>query len=151
MHPLSPSRRYFISRSLALLAFSALAPALASRPQSAFTLTDYEKSIAEIVGDGTVTADEKNIRIALPEIAESGAQVRVEVEVDLPKVEFISLLVEKNPVPLTSQFVIADNALPYVAVNLKVRETSQVMALVRADGQFYSAVKSVRVTAGGCG
>lgn len=151
MYTISPSRRDFIGRSLALLACSAFAPVLASRPQSAFALTDYERSIAAIVGDSKVIADEKNIHISVPEIAENGAQVRVEVEVDLPKVESISLLVEKNPVPLTSQFVISDNMMPYVAVNLKVRETSQVLALVKADGQFYSAAKSVRVTAGGCG
>lgn len=151
MHSINWSRRRFISRSLALLACSAFAPLLASRPESAFALTDYEQSIAAIIGDGPIATDEKNIRLKLPEIAENGAQVRVEVEVDLPKVESISLLVEKNPVPLTAQFVITENMMPYVAVNLKVRESSQLMALVSADGQFYSAAKSVRVTAGGCG
>lgn len=151
MSPISLPRRCFIGRSLALLACSAFVPAWASRPQSAFALTDYQKSIAEIVGGAVVKADEKNVRIILPEIAENGGQVRVEVEVDLPKVESISLLVEKNPVPLTSQFIITKNSMPYVSVNLKVRETSEVMALVKADGRFYSAAKSVRVTAGGCG
>ena len=147
MYPSDPSRRYFIGGMVALLSSSALA----IRPESAFTLSDYEKSIAELVGDRQARTDEESIQLKAPEIAENGAQVRVEVEVSLPNVESISLLVEKNPVPLTSQFVFSGDTIPYVSVNLKVRETSEIMALVKADGQFYSAVKSVRVTAGGCG
>ena len=39
----------------------------------------------------------------------------------------------------------------YVSARLKMGETSNVRAVVRADGKFYTAVKEVKITIGGCG
>lgn len=123
--------------------------ALAARPENSFGSGDLDAALDALLkgqtpSDGRVTLD-------VPKIAENGAQVRVGVETDLNNVETISLLVEKNPVPLTSHFVLSGQSKPNVAVNLKVRETSRIIALVKADGKFYRAVREVRVTAGGCG
>ena len=40
---------------------------------------------------------------------------------------------------------------PYVSVRLKMGQTSNVHAIVKADGKFYSTQKEVKVTIGGCG
>ena len=122
---------------------------LADRPKGAFAVPDLQQVLGGLLDGQTPT--EQGVMLKVPEIAENGAQVRVAVQTDLPKVETISLLVEKNPIPLTSQFVMAEGSRPDVAVNLKVRETSRIIALVKADGKFYSAESVVRVTAGGCG
>ena len=145
------TRRKFLISGAAATLLSVLRPgaAFANWPKQGFTTTELQKALADLLG-GQVPM-ESGVMLKVPAIAENGAQVRVEVQTDLPKVEVISLLVEKNPVPLTSQFVMSEHSKPNIKVNLKVRETSKVIALVKADGKFYSASKEVRVTAGGCG
>lgn len=144
-------RRKFLHAAAALLPLLAAAPArlFANWPQKLFTTTEFERALTLLAGDGLQDSDA--IRLKVPGVAEDGGAVRVEVEAQLAGVESISLLVEKNPVPLTSQFVMHGQSRPYVATNLKVRETSDVIALVKADGRWYSRRETVRVTAGGCG
>ncbi len=145
---MNKNRREFLHRSLAALA-AALAPAALSAnwPKEAFETTELQKALDMIAG-GDV--EEGAVTLKVPGIAEDGGAVRVEVETTLDNVESISLLVEKNPVPLTSQFVLHGQSHPYIATNIKVRETSDVIALVKADGRYYSHRRTVRVTAGGC-
>lgn len=143
-------RRKFIEKSIAASIASLLAPSLvfAKWPQDAFAKTDLEQALAAI---SQADPTNGNIILTAPKIAENGAQVRVEVQAEIDNVEWISILVDKNPVPLTSQFLMMEESEPYVATNLKVRETSNVIALVKADGRYYSAQQEVKVTAGGCG
>ncbi len=147
------TRREFLMSGAAAgaapLLLSWLVPALANWPKEEFTTTELQKALDQLLEGQTPIAG--SVTLTAPAIAENGAQVRVSVQTDLPNVETISLLVEKNPVPLTSQFIISEHSKPNVAVNLKVRETSKIIALVKADGKFYSASSEVRVTAGGCG
>lgn len=145
------TRREFLIAGAAAGAAPLLLPAaaFANWPGDAFAVPDLQKVLGELLAGQTPT--EQGVTLKVPDIAENGAQVRVAVQTDLPKVETISLLVEKNPIPLTSQFVMTEGSRPDIAVNLKVRETSKVIALVKADGRFYSATDVVRVTAGGCG
>lgn len=144
-------RRKFLHGAAALLPLLAAAPArlFANWPKQLFTTTEFERALA-LLADGELQ-DSDAIRLKVPGVAEDGGAVRVEVEAQLEGVESISLLVEKNPVPLTSQFVMHGQSRPYVATNLKVRETSDIVALVKAGGRWYSRRESVRVTAGGCG
>ena len=143
-------RREFIEKSIAAGIASLLAPSLAFAkwPQVAFEKTDLAQAIAAISQGDPQDGD---ITLVAPRIAENGSQVRVEVQAKINNVEWISILVDKNPVPLTSQFLMMGESEPYVAANLKVRETSNVIALVKADGRYYSASQEVKVTAGGCG
>ena len=122
--------------------------AFANWPKDSFAITEFQKTLDDLLKGQTPI--ENKVMLTAPSIAENGSQVRVSVKTELPKVEVISLLVEKNPVPLTSQFVMTEHSKPDFSVNLKVRETSKVIALVKADGKFYSASSEVRVTAGGC-
>ena len=47
---------------------------------------------------------------------------------------------------------VANGAEPYASVRLKLGQTSNVRAIVKAaDGRFYTTVKEVKVTVGGCG
>lgn len=144
-------RRKFLGAGAALLSLLATAPArlFANWPKELFTTTEFDRTLALLAGGQPRHSDA--IRLKVPGVAEDGGAVRVEVEARLDGVESISLLVEKNPVPLTSQFVMHGQSRPYVATNLKVRETSDVVALVQAGGRWYSRRETVRVTAGGCG
>ncbi|MGZ8263421.1 MAG: thiosulfate oxidation carrier protein SoxY [Burkholderiales bacterium] len=96
-------------------------------------------------------AESRDIAITAPDIAENGAVVPVAITSKIPDTQSISILAEKNPFPLAATFDLANGADPYASVRLKLGQTSNVRAIVKADGKFYTAVKEVKVTVGGCG
>ncbi len=97
------------------------------------------------------TAESKDIVIEAPQIAENGAVVPIEVTSHLANTKSIAVLVEKNPFPLVAKFDFLDGAAPYVKVNVKMGESSNVRVVAEAGGRHYSALKEVKVTIGGCG
>jgi len=96
-------------------------------------------------------ADSAEILIDAPQIAENGAVVPIEITSNLPGTRSLAVLIEKNPFPLAGRFEFLDGALPYVKVNVKMGESSNVRVVAEAGGRFYAAVKEVKVTIGGCG
>ena len=102
------------------------------------------------IGAGALV-DSKELTLRVPDIAENGAVVPVDVVSNIPNTSSISILVEKNPFPLSAHFEFANGALPEVSARLKLGQTSLVKAVAKADGKFYSAQKEVKVTVGGCG
>jgi sulfur-oxidizing protein SoxY len=99
----------------------------------------------------TGAADSKDILIKAPDIAENGAVVPIEVTSKIAGTSAIMLMVEKNPSPLTANFDLANGADGYVSTRIKMGQTSNVRAVVKAGGKSYTAVKEVKVTIGGCG
>ena len=86
-----------------------------------------------------------------PDIAENGAVVPIAVDSKLPGTESIALLIEKNPQPLAASFGIPAGTEPSVSTRVKMGQTSDVYALVKAEGKFYVAKKEIKITLGGCG
>ena len=112
------------------------------------TLADAVKALG-----GAPATENKGVQFTspTPDIAENGAVVPITVTSSLPKTESIAILVEKNPNILTANFTIPAGTDPFVSSRVKMGQTSDVYALVKADGKFYYAVKDVKVTLGGCG
>lgn len=110
------------------------------------------KAVAEALKGLGVTnpIDSKDIVITAPDIAENGAVVPIAVTSRLPNTQSISIIAEKNPFPLTSTYDV-NGADGYVSIRLKIGQTSNIRAVVKADGKFYTAVKEVKITIGGCG
>lgn len=100
---------------------------------------------------GATAVDSKDITITSPDIAENGAVVPVSVTSRLGKTESISILVEKNPNALSALFDIPGGTEPFVSTRVKMGQTSNVYALVKAEGKYYFATKEIKVTLGGCG
>jgi sulfur-oxidizing protein SoxY len=86
-----------------------------------------------------------------PDIAENGAVVPIGVTSTIPRTESIAILIEKNPNMLAAIFDIPPGTDPSLSTRVKMAQTSNVHALVKADGKFYVATKEVKVTLGGCG
>lgn len=95
--------------------------------------------------------ESKDITITAPDIAENGAVVPIAVTSKIPNTQSIAIIAEKNPFPLAASFNMVGGGEGYVSTRLKMGETSNVRAVVKADGKFYTAVKEVKVTIGGCG
>jgi len=87
----------------------------------------------------------------IPDIAENGAVVPVTVSTELENVESISIVVDNNPTPLAASFDMSPSMLATVSVRIKMGQSSDVRAIVKADGKLYSTTKEVKVTIGGCG
>lgn len=96
-------------------------------------------------------ANSGDIVMRASDIAENGAVVPVGVESKIPGTESISILVEKNPSPLAASFDIPSGTDPSVMTRVKLGQTSDVYALVKANGKYYMTKKEIKVTIGGCG
>jgi sulfur-oxidizing protein SoxY len=86
-----------------------------------------------------------------PDIAENGAVVPIGISSNIPKTESIAILIEKNPNMLAASFDIPADTEPTLSTRVKMNQTSNIYALVKADGKYYVASKEVKVTLGGCG
>jgi sulfur-oxidizing protein SoxY len=144
-------RRRLLQGAGALLLAALLKPvvALAAWNKAAFT----SKSSAEAMKSlGTPSAETSGgIVIEAPQIAENGAVVPIEVTSKIPGTTSLAVLVENNPYPLVGKFDFSEGALPYVKVNAKMGETSDVRVIATAGGKHYQATKEIKVTIGGCG
>jgi sulfur-oxidizing protein SoxY len=101
---------------------------------------------------GGAPAQSKDIAfVSTPDIAENGAVVPIGVSSSIPKTESIAILVEKNPNLLAASFDIPAGTDPSVTTRVKMGQSSNVFALVKADGKYYVASKEIKVTLGGCG
>lgn len=89
------------------------------------------------------------IHLNAPDISENGSAVQMDVTSNLKATE-IALIIEKNPNPLVGHFFLPSGTEPYLELKVKMAQTSNVYALMKVDGKWYSTVKEVRVTLGGC-
>jgi sulfur-oxidizing protein SoxY len=110
------------------------------------TLDDVVKALG-----GDKFSVSKDVTVTGPDIAENGAVVPVSVSSAAPNTEFMAILVEKNPNPLSASFNIPAGTAPNVSTRVKMGGTSNVHALVKADGKWLIASKEIKVTLGGCG
>ena len=101
---------------------------------------------------GSAPSQSKDIAFfQTPDIAENGAVVPIGVTSNIPKTESIAILVEKNPNMLAAVFDVPAGTDPSLSTRIKMGQSSNVYALVKADGKFYVASKEIKVTLGGCG
>jgi len=103
------------------------------------------------LGVGEPTPSKDIAFVQTPEIGENGAVVPIGVTSNIPNTESIAILIEKNPNLLAAVFDIPLATEPTISTRVKMAQTSNIHALVRADGKYYLATKEVKVTLGGCG
>lgn len=149
---MNPSRRTALQQTGALAVLVSLGlfttqQAMAA-PREAFaakTLADAVKAM------GATTANSDQVTVVSPDIAENGAVVPVGATSKLANTTEIYLLVEKNPTPLAAGFILPAGTDADVQTRLKMSQSTNVLALVKADGKWYAATKETKVTLGGCG
>ena len=103
------------------------------------------------LGSGAPAQSKDITFVATPDIAENGAVVPIGITSALPKTEAIAILIEKNPNILAANFDIPPGTDAAISTRVKMGQTSNVYALVKADGKYYVATKEIKVTLGGCG
>ncbi len=153
---MSMKRRTFLKGTLASGAIGIAVSAglliprsvLAEWPKQAFEAKTMSEALNNLLGSDSVE-ESGDITIKAPDIAENGAVVPVTVTTKL-SAGSISIIAEKNPIPLVASYNLSNTTEGYVATRIKMGTTSNVIAVVKSDGKLYSAKKEVKVTVGGC-
>ena len=118
--------------------------------KAAFEAQSLDEAIKAL--GGGAQAQSKDIAfVSTPDIAENGAVVPIGVSSSIPKTESIAIMIEKNPSPLAAVFNFPAGTDPTVSTRVKMGQSSNVYAFVRADGKLFVASKEIKVTLGGCG
>ena len=155
---MNTNRRSFIKSSAAAGAFGVAVSAglitpravMAAWPTAAYAATDTNVAIKSALGSSDTTAS-SDIMLKAPEIAENGAVVPITVTSKIAGTESITLLISKNPTPLTATFNMGKGAEGFVSTRVKMSKTSDLVVVVKANGKLFSTKKEVKVTIGGRG
>ena len=155
---MNTQRRLLMKSSLATAALgTAIAAGLITPRQvfanalsPAFSSKNTDDAIKQLFA-GQSIEDSTAIKIKAPDIAENGAVVPISVSSDINSIESISVLVSKNATPLVANFNFSDTTEAFVSTRIKMGKSSDVVAIVKADGKLYRAKTEVKVTIGGCG
>ncbi|PCI64684.1 MAG: thiosulfate oxidation carrier protein SoxY [Gammaproteobacteria bacterium] len=152
---MSISRRSFFSnlgKSVAYLAVLSSLPRIAWAKWNikAFTAPNLDAAIKINYGDLPIV-DSDLVKLKAPAIAENGAVVPITVESKLANTKSISLFVPDNPGPLVVKFNLGPSSVAKIKTRIRMGKTSEVIALVEADGKLHRARQAVKVTIGGCG
>ena len=123
--------------------------ALAEWNKTAFDAKTLAEALKALGADAP--AESKDVSVTGPDIAENGAVVPVGVASTLANVQMVAILIEKNPNPLAASFTLPEGTEANVQTRVKMGQTSNVYAVVKADGKLFMAMKEVKVTLGGCG
>jgi sulfur-oxidizing protein SoxY len=124
---------------------------LADWNAKAFNAKKTDEALSNMYGSSSM-ADSGDINLKAPAIAENGAVTPITVDATKMKgVESISIFASKNPLPLVCEYAFASAAEGFVSTRIKMGETQNVLAVVKAGGKLYKAQQEVKVTIGGCG
>jgi sulfur-oxidizing protein SoxY len=118
--------------------------------EKAFVATELQTAITAKYGVMPISDSDK-VKLKAPCIAENGAVVPVTISSTMDNVKSMSLFVEHNPSPLVTSFNLGKGSVASVSVRIRMGKTSDIIALVEADGKLYRTKKAVKVTIGGCG
>jgi sulfur-oxidizing protein SoxY len=153
------NRRTFLKGTLAggILTVAASAGLLTPRsvlaaawPKTAFDAKSMDEAITGLFGSASAPANAA-ITIKAPLQAENGAVVQFAVTANLPNVEAIAILVDKNATPLVCSVNLLNGAEGFFSGRMKMGKTSDVKVIVKAGGKLHSASQQIKVTVGGCG
>ena len=125
--------------------------AMAARPASAFDAKKVDDALHALFGKADLIDRPDDIVLNAPDLAENGAVVPVTVQSKLTGVESITLLVDKNPNALVARFNLAKNTRTYIKTNIKMAETSNLIAVLKVGDKLYSTRRAVKVSLNGCG
>ncbi len=148
------TRRKFIKIMLTLTSYTLSAAfskvSLANWLASDFKHQDIDTTLSELFPRQTLLNSDK-IHLKLPEVAENGSVVPITVSSSLENVDTVYILSEKNPVPLIARFNLNPDLETFIGARFKMKETCDVIVILKAENQYFQTRQKVKVTLGGCG
>lgn len=150
---------FSLNRRQALMGSAGFALALGAgllAPRPARAANGYEEDLAAFTGGAEPASG--RVKLSVPEIAENGNTVPLEVSVESPMtaddhVESLLVLAAGNPNPGVASFHFTPlSGRAEASTRIRLAETQDVVAVARmSDGSYHMDRKEVRVTIGGCG
>ncbi|MDI4663083.1 thiosulfate oxidation carrier protein SoxY [Xanthobacter autotrophicus] len=149
--PLFATRR----RALQLAGVAALAAVLAPR-MSLATEAQVAEEMKKLFGSKAM--DEGKVKLDVPEIAENGLVVPINIDVDSPMtdadfVKSVHVFADGNPLPqvVTYHFT-PESGKASASTRMRLAQTQNVIAVAEmSSGALFSTRAQVKVTIGGCG
>ncbi len=117
--------------------------------KAAFDTKTLQEAVKAMGGAQPVLS--KDVIVTGPDIAENGAVVPIGVKSNIAGTTQVAVLIEKNPGILSAVFELPTGTDAEVSTRVKMAQSSNVFALVKANDKYYYAAKEVKVTLGGCG
>jgi sulfur-oxidizing protein SoxY len=149
--PIAASRRDAIRWSAAAAAAVAIGPNLAKADPAA-----VEAEIKKLYADKK--AGTGRVKIDVPQIAENGLVVPINIEVESPMtdkdfVKTVHVYADGNPLPGVVSFTFTPACGKAAAsARMRLAQTQNIVALAEmSDGSLFTAKTEVKVTIGGCG
>ena len=102
------------------------------------------------MGVGKPLVDQRVV-VQAPDTAENGAYVGIGIESSIPNIDAVAFLVDKNPSVLAGYFELKKTEQLKLGTKIKMAETSDLVALVKAGDTYFMNTKLVKVVLGGCG
>lgn len=143
-------RRNFLQALGLVGAALALPRVVFARAIEAFKSESVDGVLSNLLGDMPIESTDL-IKFKIPDIAENGAVVPVQISTTIEGVEKIYLLIDNNPTPLSAVFDIGPKAMADISTRVKVGESSKARVVVKTGKKAYMTEKEVKVTIGGCG
>ncbi len=145
------SKRQFL-RTAGIAAVAAIiAPRLAGASPA-----EVAAEIKKLYGDKKMESG--RIKLDVPQIAENGLVVPINVEVESPMtsadfVKSVHVYAEKNPLPAVVSYKFTPEAGKAAAsTRMRLAETQDIVVVAEmSNGQIFSTRAEVKVTIGGCG
>jgi sulfur-oxidizing protein SoxY len=123
---------------------------MAGQDRTAFKTQGFKCAVKKITGNAKIREDKK-ILIRAPEIAENGAEVGISVVPNMKNVEQVAIFAEQNATPLVAKYTLPKGSTSIIRGRVKLRGDTNLVAIVKANGQYYKASRFVKITVGGCG
>ena len=93
---------------------------------------------------------DQSVLIQAPDTAENGAYVGIGIESSIPNIDAVAVLVEKNPGVLACYFEIKKSEKLKLGTKIKMAETSDLVAVVKAGDKYFMNTRNIKVVLGGC-
>ncbi|MCZ8375607.1 MAG: thiosulfate oxidation carrier protein SoxY [Beijerinckiaceae bacterium] len=145
------TRRETLIAGMASFAAAAIAPSLAFADAAA-----VEAEIKKLYGDKKAEAG--RIKLDVPQIAENGLVVPINVEVESPMtaadhVKSVHVFADGNPLPgIVSYKFTPESGRAAASARMRLAQTQNIICIAEmADGKLFTAKSEVKVTIGGCG
>ncbi|MFG1240930.1 thiosulfate oxidation carrier protein SoxY [Xanthobacter sp. DSM 14520] len=142
-------------RALQLAGVAALAAVLAPRMSFA-TEAQVAEEMKKLFGGKAM--GEGKIKLDVPEIAENGLVVPINIDVDSPMTEAdfvksVHVFADGNPLPQVVTYTFTpDSGKASASARMRLAQTQNVIAVAEmSSGALFSARSQVKVTIGGCG
>jgi sulfur-oxidizing protein SoxY len=124
-----------------------------NRKPIGFGLDSINESIQAIIEQNPATITKSNLIFLqkIPNQAQDGRRVPVEISTTLPNIQKVAVLFDKNPNILIGIFDFNANMDPYLYISIKMQQSGIVYILVKSNNSWYINKKQVKVLIGGCG